>query len=389
MIDVEPLVDWLVAGASGAPRPDFVLQRLCDGLLAAGVPLDRAEVFVRTLHPHIAGRNFLWVPERKVEIQERTFAYLTSPAFTESPMSRACCTAEPVRVRLGGPDVPAALVSLRQEGYSDFVAMPMKFIDGQAHVVTFSTRVPAGFSDEHLRALQRVVTPLSRIAEIFALLRTSTNLLSTYVGRNAGARILGGQIQLGDTDTLSAVIWSSDLRGFTALTRTTAPPAVIRALNDLFGCQIPAIESRGGEVLKFIGDGLLAIFPFDPAAGPPRDRCSAALEAAFESFRALEAANASRVAAGEKAIAFGVALHLGEVSYGNIGGSNRLDFTCIGNAVNLAARLESVAAKVGRRLVVSEPFAKLVSHPMEPLGAFELKGVDVPQQACAPVLAQA
>ncbi|HVE85684.1 MAG TPA: adenylate/guanylate cyclase domain-containing protein [Myxococcales bacterium] len=384
MIDVQPLVDWLVEGAAGAGSPDQILKGTCDGLLRAGVPLDRAEAFVRTLHPNIAGRSFVWRPGEPVEVKNRSFTDLSTPAFLHSPMAEACNTGEYVQLRLDRGEVPPILLGLAGQGLVDFVAAPMRFLTGQNQVVTFQTRLASGFGPEHLAAFRRVMPPLSRVGEIYAQLRTATNLLSTYVGRNAGSRILRGQIQLGDTDTVKAVIWFSDLRGFTALSRTAQPAAVIRALNELFGCQIPPIEKRGGEVLKFIGDGLLAIFPYDGAAGPPAERCAAALDAASEAFAALESVNAARRGAGDPAIAFGLALHLGEVSYGNIGGASRMDFTCIGPAVNLAARLETVASKLGRPLVVSEAFATTSGRPMELLGHFELKGVDVLQAAFAP-----
>jgi adenylate cyclase len=346
------------------------------------------ETFVRTLHPSIVGRSFVWTPGRpETEVREQTWAFLQSPEFQQSPMHDCCARKELVRHRLdaGAPvPVPASLAPLAAEGYSDFVAVPLQFLSGQCHPVTFATKAASGFGEQHLAAIRSVIPPLARIGEILALLRTATNLLSTYVGHNAGARILGGQIQLGDTETVKAIIWFSDLRGFTVLTRTAPPRSVIRALNDLFGCQIPAIEKRGGEVLKFIGDGLLAIFPYDAASGPPAARCDAALDAALEAFGSLDAMNQQRARDGEPPISFGVALHLGEVSYGNIGAQSRLDFTCIGPAVNVASRLEGIASKLSRPLVVSEPFAKLCSRPLEELGTFELKGVEEPHKAFAP-----
>lgn len=383
MIDIDATFEWLVNGAEGAKTPDAMLQRMCDDLLAAGVPIHRAEAFVRTLHPNIAGRSFIWRAGEKVLVKERSYADLNTPEFLESSMAEACRTGEYVHRDLRG-DVEDALQPLARAGYVHLVAAPLKFLTGQNHVVTIASR--EGFTEEHLVAIRKVLPPLARLGEIFALLRTATNLLSTYVGRNAGSRILGGQIQLGDTDSLEAVIWFSDLRGFTALAQQIGPAAVIRALNELFGCQIPAIEAHGGEVLKFIGDGLLAIFPFDPAVGASQERCLAALEAVKSSFASLAVQNGARLAAGEVAIDFGVALHLGEVSYGNIGGANRLDFTCIGPSVNLAARLETLTSRLGRRVVISEAFAALSGIPTEPLGTFDLKGVQGPVAAFSPLL---
>ncbi|MCE9582518.1 MAG: adenylate/guanylate cyclase domain-containing protein [Planctomycetes bacterium] len=383
MIDPRPVVDWLVQGAPGAAGPQQVIHGLCVGLVKAGAAIDRMEAFVKTLHPSIVGRSFVWTPERpEVEVRDQSWAWLQSAEYLGSPMSSCCLTGELERHRLEGTTDPT-LAPLAREGYRDFVAAPMKFLSGPGHPVTFATKRPGGFREEDVAAIRAIVPPLARIGEILALLRTATNLLSTYVGHNAGSRILAGQIQLGDTDTLRAVVWFSDLRGFTPLARTAAPQSVIRALNDLFACQIPAIEKRGGEVLKFLGDGLLAIFPYaDDAAAP--GRCDAALAAATEALGALEGMNARRAADGEPPIAFGVALHPGELSYGNIGGSSRLDFTCIGPAVNLAARLQTLAGQLSRAVVVSEAFAKLSTRPLEDLGAFELKGLDGSQRAFTP-----
>src|SRR5262249_42290008 len=215
-------------------------------------------------------------------------------------------------------------------------------------------------------------------------LRTATNLLSAYVGRDAGERILAGRILKGDTETIRAVIWFSDLRGFTAMAGSMEPAVVIRLLNDLFDCPSAAIARRGGEELKFMGDGLLAIFPFEASGPTVSDLCDAALDAATNAFDALERFNADRRGRGDASIRFGVALHLGDVAYGNIGGSGRLDFTCIGAAVNLASRLEGLTEGLGRLVVLSDEFARLTSRPIEPLGSFELKGVPESQRVWAP-----
>jgi adenylate cyclase len=369
-VDVRPIFEWLVDGAPGARTPVELIARLCPDLVRAGVPIDRGEAFVRTLHPHIVGRSFVWTAEGGVEVRENSYAYLRSPAFLESPVAEVFDTGRTVRARL--------------EGYSDYVAMPVRFLSGQVHAMIFATRAPGGFRDEHLAAVESIVRPLSRIAEIFALARTAANLLDAYVGHNAGERILAGHIQRGDTDSLQAVLWFSDLRDFTSMSAALGPGDTIRVLNDLFDCQVPAIEEEGGEVLKFMGDGLLAIFPFGDADRPPGRLCDAALAAAGRAFEALARRNQRRAAAGEPSIRFGLALHVGEVAYGNIGGSGRLDFTCIGAAVNLAARLEGLTGRLELPIVVSADFARLSSRPMRSLGVFELKGVAEPTEVYAP-----
>ena len=376
MIDVQKTRDWLIDGAPGAATSPEVLKKTGDQLSACGVRLDRAEAFVRTLHPNVAGRSFAWMPGQSVVVEERSYGWLSSPAFAGTPMAGTCETGEYRRARISADNLP----HLAADGYTDLFATPLRFLHGQTHVLTFITRHPDGFRDDDLEAIRSVVPPMARVAEILALMRTATNLLDTYVGHNAGGRILRGQIRLGDTTTVRALIWFSDLRGFTVLSQSVPPVEVIRALNDLFACQIPSIEKRGGEVLKFIGDGLLAIFPIDDAAAPGK-RANDAVDAAKESLAALVKMNASRGAIGSAPLSFGLALHLGDVAYGNIGGANRLDFTCIGEAVNVAARLEALTAKLSRPVVLSEVVAKLVTAPTEDLGSFELKGVAAPHKA--------
>lgn len=386
MIDVQKTFDWLVDGAPGAPTAPEVVERFCRELVAAGVPIDRCNAFVRTLHPHIMGRRFTWKPGKAVEVFEAPFTVLGAAGSPRTVVGAVQQSGEAVRVRLTGPKpLPyPGLDELAAEGFTDFFAAPLPFLSGKSHCMTFATRAPGGWTAMHLAALSQVLRPLSRVAEILALARTAANILDTYVGRDAGERILAGQIQRGHTERIQAVIWFSDLRGFTQLSQSLPPGELIAVLNDLFECQVPAIERHGGEVLKFIGDGLLAILPIEDEARSPAPLCDAALDAARDAFAALEELNARRGAAGQKPIQFGLALHVGEVAYGNIGGSNRLDFTAIGPAVNLASRLEGLTGKLEERVIVSSDFAGLSTRPARSLGRFELKGVPAPVEAFVP-----
>ena len=198
-------------------------------------------------------------------------------------------------------------------------------------------------------------------------------MLDTYVGNRAGERILGGQIRRGHTDTMHAAIWLSDLRGFTALSDRLPAETVVDILNQYFDCQVSAIRGHGGEVLKFMGDGLLAVFPIDEYVGDVEQVCSSVLEAARESRGSVEALHYPIGEAVER-FRFGVALHVGKILYGNIGGGNRLDFTCIGPAINLAARLEKIAGRLGRTIVASGGFAGICRAAWHDLGEFPIAG---------------
>jgi adenylate cyclase len=377
------LFDWLVDGAPGAQGSQEVVQRLGDDLASAGVPLDRMVVFVTTLHPSVLGRAFTWRTAEPVNVYDFTLATQQSKTYQHSPLALVIGSRREYRRRLAEgtrPEDFALLHELASAGFTDYVCLPMCFISGETHAITFATRDPAGFDDEHIAIMREIMRPLARLAEILALRRTAINLLSTYVGHNAGERILAGRVLRGDIESLSAVVWCSDLRSFTDLSGRTTPREIINLLNELFDCQVPHVERHGGEVLKFIGDGLLAIFPV-ANSDSARQRCDAALKAAAETFEALDRRNAGSA----RPIQIGLALHVGEIQYGNIGGSSRLDFTAIGPAVNLAARLETLTSPLGKRLLVSEAFSQLTTQATELVGAFELKGMAVPQRVFAPV----
>ncbi len=368
---------WLADGARSASISEEVLDQLCERLTKAGLPLARVAVFVRTLHPNVIGRRFVWQRGRSTEILESEFKLLESEDYLQNPVAAVQREGKPIRRRLCDPDSPVdfpVLAEFRAVGVTDYLASPLIFTDGQVHVATWSTDRADGFSAKDIGTLDKVVPLLARVAEIRALRRVMSTLLDTYVGHQTGQRILAGQIRRGDIQTIRAVIWLSDLRGFTALADRLPSERVIALLNSYFECQIPAILARGGEVLKLMGDGLLAIFPVasEDEAGKV---CRAALAAAREA-RIRIAALADPAGDGSvERLRFGLALHIGELLYGNIGGGDRLDFTSIGPAVNLAARLEELSRKLGRSVVVSAEFARTCATPLTPLGDFALKGI--------------
>jgi adenylate cyclase len=376
MIDIGKLYDWLVDGAPGAAGSPEVLQRVGDDLAAAGVRIARAAAFVRTLHPSVMGRRFLWKRGAPVEIRDAPHSMLPSQEYLQSPVYVVTATGREFRRRIDGDEAHEfeILEQQRRAGMTDYICLPLQFLSGEIHAITFTTDTAGGFSDEEIGALRVVTRPLARVAEILALRRTATALLDAYVGRDAGERILRGKILRGDTESIRCVIWFSDLRGFTSMSGSAKATEIISVLNRVFDCQVPAVEKHGGEVLKFMGDGMLAIFPVGHAH-PPATVCGEALAASGEAFAALDALNGERATAGEPPLAFGVSLHLGEVAYGNIGGATRLDFTCIGPAVNLASRIEGLTGRLGKRLLVSDAFARATTTPLRPVGTFELKGV--------------
>lgn len=378
---LQDIKDWLIEGAHSSVKPEQMMSAFCERMVALGVPLWRTGIFVRTLHPEVLGRNLIWRPGAEVEVGSVDFSFLESTMFRTSPLSAVFERGVEFRMDPTSPDAERfpLLLDLGAEGGTDYIALPLAFLDGSVNASSWSTRRPGGFTDVHVRAIRAVLPALARNIEIMRLQRTAAMLLDTYVGNRAGERILAGQIRRGHTDMMHAVIWLSDLRGFTPLSDRLPAETVVDILNHYFDCQVNEIRERGGEVLKFMGDGLLAVFPIPEQDGDPATVCARALAAARASHARVDALE-YRVGDTIERFRFGVALHVGKLLYGNIGGGNRLDFTCIGPAVNLAARLEKLTSRLKRTIVASETFAGLSSEEWIELGAFPIAGFSTEQR---------
>lgn len=375
------LVVWLMDGARSARTPMALLAQTCERLVDAGLPLWRVGAFVQTLHPDAFGRSFVWRPGAEVVVSTIDFDMPESPEFTRNPLALLYGSGHEVRYRLDDPESKRFpfFDDMRAEGVTDYIALPLVFTDGTVHASSWTTKEPDGFTDEQLEALRKIVAPFARLGEIFAWRRTAATLLDTYVGNRAGERILAGEIRRGHAETMQAAIWLSDLRGFTALSDRLAPEIVVDILNQYFDCQVPAIRKHGGEILKFMGDGLLAVYPIAKGGGNLGEVCGRVLETAREARANVDAMHYPSEEAIER-FRFGVALHIGGILFGNIGGSSRLDFTCIGPAVNLVARLEKIASSLHRTVVASAAFAGVCASGWTDLGEFPIAGFSKAQR---------
>jgi adenylate cyclase len=373
--DVRPVVDWLVDGAPPTRLPQEVLLEFCRRVRAQGVSLYRVAVFVRTLHPNVLGRSFIWQEDRdSVEVGEAAYDLLESEQFLKSPIRVVFFQHVEVRRRLADPACPIdfpVLEDLLKEQVTDFLALPLPFVNGEVHAASFATRRPGGFSDGEVRALRSLAPALARIAEIYALLRKTHNILDAYLGGHAGEKVLAGQIRRGDGEEIRAVLWFCDLRDSTVLADSMSRGEFLRLLNEFFECVLGPVLERKGEVLRFIGDAALAIFPVD---GSPGDACERALAAANEAMARMDELNARR----SRPLRFGIGLHLGDVLYGNVGTPSRIEFTVIGAAANEAARIEALCKDLGAPLLVSEAVARYLSPPLRSLGRHRLRGVGEP-----------
>src|SRR5207245_3429085 len=305
-------------GGRSAASPKRFMAETCERMVVAGLPLWRVGVFVRTLHPEIYGRNFIWKPGAEVELGTVDHNILQSPDFHTSPLIIVFQQGLEVRARVDDPASKRFPIidDLRAEGVTDYVALPLPFIDGVVNASSWTTKQPGGFTDEQLAALRKIAKPLARVIEIISLNRKASSLLDIYVGNRAGERILGGQIRRGHTESMNAALWLSDLRGFTALPDRLPAETVVEILNQYFDCQVASIRSHGGEVLKYMGDGLLAVFPIEEYVGDAKQVCSKVLEAAHQS-RANVADMAYPIGETVERFRFGLALHVGRILYGN------------------------------------------------------------------------
>ncbi|MBV9861690.1 MAG: adenylate/guanylate cyclase domain-containing protein [Alphaproteobacteria bacterium] len=372
---------WILTQGPRIKTEVAFFDELCWRLVGEGVPLWRATLHFGTLHPEISGFAVRWWQHRQIteEIHIAHGADATSE-YLQSPIRTTIESGVPFRRKLDGP-VPEfpLLDEIRDAGATEYVASALNRSSRRFPVVSWATDRPGGFAEVHLAALEEIRPALAAIVETHAIRRLSANLLETYLGPQAARRVLGGQILRGQGEDLGAVIMATDLRGFTQISDRLEGGEVIALLDDYFEAIASPIHERQGEVLKFIGDGVLAIFP----VGEDGDFTSTtlrALDAANAGLAGLEHVNRRRRETGRTEIRIGIGLHLGEVTYGNVGAPNRLDFTVIGPAVNLAARLEGLTKRLSRPLVVSRAFAAACPRPLVSLGFQPVRGLEEPEE---------
>lgn len=378
-IDVSKIIDWLVEGAPGAPLSQDILLRLAEKLVASGLPLSRAAVFVMTLHPNVMGRGFYWRRgATEVQVGEAPYSVLDSDEYQKNPAAYVVHTGEEIHRRLADADCPIdfpMLTELRDDGITDYLMIPLVFTDGQVHAASFSTEQAGGFSAPELEAIRKIRAPLSRLAEVMALRRVARNLLDAYLGHQSGEKVLAGKIRRGDGEDIHAVIWFCDLRGSTPLADSMTRGEFLELLNVYFDCMAGAILDGGGEVLRFIGDAALAIFPVQLESASYTETCNKAVAAANDAIARMAKINAERTAAGAPELEFGIGLHLGDVMYGNIGTAERIEFSVIGAAANEAARIEGMCKLLGNNFLISEEVEKHLEERWHSLGKHALRGV--------------
>lgn len=381
----DPLARWFVTEAYKIADTGKLVAAAGEQLVEAGIPLYRLAYFQLTLHPELDGHAYLWRRGQAVQVRAAPAGLKERPEFRDNPMAIVYRQRKTLRVRLESvePEAPV-LRQFKEEGATDYVALPLLFGNGHVDGLSVISDKPGGFSMADLDRMFLLQFAFTRIVESHALRDTAANLLDAYVGRAAGRRILAGEIRRGGGQTIEAVIWYCDLRGFTRASDSLPRDAVIALLNDYFDTMGNIVTGAGGEILKFMGDGMLAMFP----VAAPSQRAAVARRAAAAASSVADAItvlNRIREAAGEPPVRFGLALHIGEVMFGNIGASNRLDFTVIGPAVNYAARLEKLCGALARPILFSAEIAALLPQGAAlPAGRHNLKDIAEPQLVFSP-----
>ncbi len=379
--DPDPTLDWLMTSGRLLPGPAELADALCERLVDAGAPLWRLRFAPRMANPLLRAWGVVWRRDEGAA-QEYTVehgANLTD-AYIGSPFQYVIDKRLPFRRRLTDLDIEAdhiALHDVARDGGTDFLALPMLFQDGLAQGISIATDRPSGFCDADIVAFERLSRYLTPVIEVMAAARSTGSLLKTYLGSDPAAAVLGGAVRRGDVRTMEAVVLMADLRGFTAKSLAWKADDLLQALSLYFEVVCEAVAGANGDVLKFIGDGVLAIFPVDGENGS--DAASRdGLAACAHAHRRMQDVNNARRQVGQEPLDFVMSLHRGPVTYGNIGGADRLDFTVIGPAVNVASRLQGLCKSLGVFGLTTGSVAQHAPIDLPSRGRHDLPGIPDP-----------
>ena len=385
---IDKVADWLMNEALGETEVEALVEGCCERLRAAGIPIIRAFLTFGTLHPLFQAIGLTW--HREEGLKSVGFRHgVRGEGWKRSPFYHMIETGIPyLRRRLSGPQAVldfSVLNEFQDSGGTDYLAYHVRFSDEEnfqtyehGMIGSWITDRPSGFGDQDIHALLRIQSRLAVTCRMRIKDQIARNILHAYLGPSAGRQVLSGQIKRGDGETIHAVIWYCDLRNSTPMADAMPPAEFLAVLNAYFECTAGAVLAHGGDVLRFIGDAVLAIFPIRKGKVTARQACQSALAAAHEAEKRLAKVNRQRKKKKKQALAYGLGLHVGDVMYGNIGVPERLEFSVIGPAANEVARIEGQTKELGRRVLVSSEFTKHLKADWVPMGSPELKGVKNP-----------
>ena len=398
---VRAVNDWLMERALEDTDIDAIVEGMVSRLVAAGIPIERVMVGFKTLHPLYEGVSYIWSKDQgRVERSLHLDVREKNPAWLDSPMKwMSDNDVTFMRRHLIGPGAILdfnVLQTFRKSGGTDYLALMTPFTTDRDSTLgtnrifmTYLTRRPSGFSDEDLAILSGIQRRFAVSCKMRINHEETSTILETYLGSDAGGRVRNGQIKLGDSTKTRAVIWFSDMRNSTSVATHVGDDAFLGEMNAFFSATAGAVLKHGGQVLRYIGDATLAIFPIGDDENNLEQACVSAVYAAAEAQLNIDALNAKREEEGKPPFDYGLGMHVGDVIYGNVGVSERVDFTVVGQAANEAARIEQLTKQLGRRVLVSSTVASFISCPTEEMGAYELQGTGVSVKLYAPDFSEA
>jgi adenylate cyclase len=376
------MAEWLSDHGGHRYSIEEVAQHLGELAREDGIDLYRVGFSLSDYHPEVIGRTYNWYKDRGVEVQDRQYTPKRSDLYMRSPIKIIHEGADGLRRKLEGDrplDFPI-LDDLRAAGATDYAGMALKFSDGTRHFISWATSQPGGFTPEELRHLDDLTPLICLRLELEHARRVTQQILTTYLGDDAARKVISGDVRRAAGEEIHCVIFYCDLRGFTRMTEDLGANDVIKALGAYYDAVSGPVRTRGGDILKMIGDGMLAVFPFRDGLDAAR-AAAEALDAAKEARDGLASIPEDTLPAGVGALAAGFALHAGQVTFGNVGSRERLDFTVIGPAVNEAVRIENLTKILGRSILLTEQFAHLLPpETTRSLGFHALRGVRDPRE---------
>ncbi len=373
------LAEWLLRGVWTAANQVELTRQLVDRFLSTGIPITRLNVAIRQLHPLIAGESYLWREgDKNVSLQQLLHENTNSEGYLKSPLKLVTEGLGGIRQKLHADqtefDFPI-MKELRDQGATDYVALPLFFSDGNIHNLTLTTDHPEGFTTTHLGQVYEALPLISRAYELHKLKSNTATLLQTYLGKSAGAQVLSGLTKRGDGETIQAAILFCDLTGSSILSEKLGQQQYLDHINQFFDAVAQAVYAHDGDILKFIGDAVLAIFPVkDGSTASKEAACLSAAQAVRDTIKNIE------ISPYNETLSCTAGLHFGEVMYGNVGSEQRLDFTVIGSAANEVARISDLCKNEKEHLLLSKEIADSLPGGTKPVGNFSLKGFSKTRQ---------
>lgn len=369
-----PVIEWLLKDGRLLPTIEDVTHQLGQKLLEAGAPIWRFRLSMRTLHPLVAASTAVWErDEAFTQPIETSHGIEFRPEYIGSPYQIIAETRSTFRRRLEDALTDAdhtVLHEIKARGGTDYFGLPLDFTEGHMAILACSTDRKHGFTQHDIEQFEKLASVVAPVAEVFSAKRVSFAVANAYLGARTGRRVLSGQITRGHMEKINAAILISDIRDWTGLNTRASAESALALANQYFEIVADAVEHNGGEVLKFIGDSVLAIFPLDGSLAGSDEVCTNALHAAQQAVRT------ARDFEPPLALDFGIGMHFGEVHYGNIGSRTRIDFTVTGQAVNTTARIERLSRKFNHSILFSEEFASRLTEPTMQIADEKLKGHD-------------